>query len=362
MKYFLPVLTFLYISAFAQQRENTVAISCYANPELYMQAGIIAFVSDKAGNVSCKGSYISIYNGSKNFFYYKQGTGWAEVKPKRRTIATVSKDKTGGGSLSILSLSVKYRVDKSGDISAKIKAMARMNAQSDRIKAGESGEVNPKPGKTNLQAERALIIANKPIAFPENTPVKTPLSEPKTQPKNAGTKNKKIPKSTPSNAPKPEQEAVELTEIENDTIPSALLDSADYAAFPCFLSDNVSYYTFFFAEVKGDMVFYTDPFPVARYDNSGEAERLLSKAWGCLSERIIQQFGEDRYNDMLNDVDNDLHSGILHLRETGITSVEITNNYPYSASLVATQAELRAWIDFNRKKNANIQFVKIRFP
>ncbi len=361
MKYILPVVTFIFFSASAQQKESTVSISCYVNPELYIQAGVIAFVSDKAGNVSCKGTYISIFNKSNNTFYYKTGSDWAEVKPQTRTVAGGRQKKNGENSISILRLAVKYLPETASDITTKIKTIARMNAQSDTIKARESGSDVSAPKNTSSQQDRSPAIAVRPIIVPgsEAAPKKSKvvIGSSKT-----ATKKKPLGKKAKSLKPGPDIGVAEVTEIENDTIPSAMLDSADYAALPCFLGSNVSYYTFYFSEQRGDTVLYTDPFTVERYDNSGDGERLLSKAWGCLSERIIQQLGEDRYNEMLNDVDHDLPTGILHLRDTDLTSAGIAADYPYASSLAGTQAELRNWIEFSRKKNPGVRFVRIRFP
>ena len=84
MRYLLLLLPFIHTTALAQQ-ESTVSISCYVNPELYIQASVVAQVTDKAGKVSCTGKYVSFSNRSKNTFYYKANKKWVALKPQART-------------------------------------------------------------------------------------------------------------------------------------------------------------------------------------------------------------------------------------------------------------------------------------
>ena len=367
MKYVWLLLTFLYFSAFAWQKATVVSVSCYANPELFLQAGVLAYVSDKAGNVSCKGKFISISNRSTNSFFYKTGSEWAEIKTLHRTVISIGSSANSTNPASVFRLQVKYEPDRNGNISAKIQTIAKLNAQSDRIKTHElEGSTSEKPSQANSGRDEALAILNKPIVVPETKrpkPVSTTGKTPKTKQaiKKTTVRAKVLVRPKPASRNQ-EFEVVQAVEVENDTIPSATLDSADYALLPCFLSENISYYTFYFAELKGDSVLFTDPFPVERYDNSRDAERLFSKAWGCLSERIIQQLGENRYNDLLIDVNNDLPTGILHLRDTQTSSNSVANNSTYTSSLYGTKAELKNWMDFAKNKNPDVVFVKIKFP
>lgn len=89
MRYLLLLLSFLSVHAFAQQKESTVSVSCYVNPELYLQAGVVAYVSDKSGNISCKGKHIGINNQSSNVFYYYIGSRRMSLKPEAKAVVQV---------------------------------------------------------------------------------------------------------------------------------------------------------------------------------------------------------------------------------------------------------------------------------
>ncbi len=97
-----------------------------------MDAGVIAYVSDKSGNISCQGHYVNISNKSDNLFYYLDGNRWVALKPKTRAVSFM------GGSIkstSVVNMKVKYMHDASGGITTKIKTIDLLNAQADRAKA-----------------------------------------------------------------------------------------------------------------------------------------------------------------------------------------------------------------------------------
>ena len=154
VKYILLLLPLLYTAAFAQQKESTVSISCYVNPELYLQAGVIAHVSDKAGNISCNDRYISISNKSDNPFYYKLSTRWVMVKPQGKTVILVGNaNRASSGTPSVLELNVRYSPDRSGDLGAKIRAISQMNTQSDHVKVRQLGGEIPEQKESDLTNE-----------------------------------------------------------------------------------------------------------------------------------------------------------------------------------------------------------------
>ena len=191
MRYLLLLLSFLSIHAFAQQKESTVSISCYVNPELYLQAGVVAYVSDKSGNISCKGKHIGIDNQSSNVFYYYIGSRRMSVKPRAKAVVPVGSAAVVSGHFpSILKLRVSYSRDASGNVSDKIKSIARMNAKTDRVKARESeGKVADQPEKEiSKSTEEALAAVKKPQPRqPEPAP---PIK----------TQKKEVPKSFPAKA------------------------------------------------------------------------------------------------------------------------------------------------------------------
>ena len=184
MRYMLLLLPFLYNAALAQQKESIVSISCYVNPELYIQAGVIARVSDKAGNVSCNGRYVSISNKSRNTFYYKINNRWVVVKPQGRAVVLVgSTDNTSSKSPSILKLSVKYKLDTSGSMSAKLRTITQMNVKTD-VKAHElEGDVLKTQEKgSDKSSDETLAKTDKPSAAAtakpsEATTTKTPTKK-----------------------------------------------------------------------------------------------------------------------------------------------------------------------------------------
>ena len=212
MKYILLFLPFVYHTALAQQKESTVSISCYTNPELYIQANIIAHVSDKSGKTSCKGKYVYILNKSANTFYYKSNNRWLTVKPQGKTVVLVA----GSGQTldypSVLKLTVKYKPVPSKNLSAKISAISQMNAKTDQVKEAELavikkqlelGSKSPDNtlAKTSKQvpAETSKPAASKPeIAQSTKAPEDKP--EPKPEPKQAETKTTPTKKSVVARA------------------------------------------------------------------------------------------------------------------------------------------------------------------
>lgn len=214
MKYILLLLSFIYNAALAQQKESTVSISCYVNPELYIQASVIAQVSDKAGNVSCNGKYVSLNNKSENAFHYKMNNSWVMLKPQGRTVFLVGGANTAPSkSPSVFKLNVKYKPDASGNISTKIRTISQFNAQTDQVIARELEEgiskasneplakVNtpstveeskaPPATTTNKDIDEAVAVKgtpktppkqNKPESIPEKKPVVV-KAKPKAPPK-----------------------------------------------------------------------------------------------------------------------------------------------------------------------------------
>ena len=192
IKYLLLLIPFLLFNSFAQQKENTVSISCYVNPELYLQAGVIAYVSDKSGNISCTGRYVAIHNKSSSSFSYKVNNKWFTVKPQAKTVILLGGNSSPSSkSVSVLKLSVKYSPDPSGNIDNKIRTIAQLNAQSDKVKARELGGNSSAEQETGLNksSNEALAILNKPL--------------PKENPKAGETSVAKGPQKQAAASPKP---------------------------------------------------------------------------------------------------------------------------------------------------------------
>ncbi|WP_423149249.1 hypothetical protein [Rubrolithibacter danxiaensis] len=140
-------LIFVNCTAFSQQKETSVQLSCYVNEELYLNAGIIGFTSDKAGNTSCKGEYINFFNGSKSSFFYEKpdsliqnpsAENWVEIKPSQQAIIPVAVLRTDyeSGAKVAVPLKVRYTLYP-GNNSLRNNALEKMNLNSKKIEARE---------------------------------------------------------------------------------------------------------------------------------------------------------------------------------------------------------------------------------
>jgi len=338
------LLMLLPLALYSQDKQSAISLSCYVNPELYLKAGVISFVSDQAGKPACSGSYVTIYNGNKTPFFFKLpgSSGWKQVTSIQQVIVPIAKRPQG---LTKISMQVKYQEDKSNSIESKVKIIAKMNAAADAGKAS----VPPKKEPATRVA-RAITPAARKIAPQEQ------------QPKEAGTekrnvtqnqKNKDLAKKTALRLAAEKRRLAELAKanlLKNKTPEST-----------CFYSSDTAYYTFFYIKLR-DSVLYSDPFPVEQYQDDETGEKLLSKAWGCLSDKLIGQFGEDKYNELLDDVDFDLMNGLQHLRNPQIPSWTIVNDYPYTRTYQSTEEEIKKWIRFDSQKTRGIKIIKVNFP
>jgi hypothetical protein len=168
MRYILLLLFLTSGTIYAQQKESSVSVSCYVNPELYIQAGVVAHVSDKSGNMSCSGQYITFNNKSRNTFYYKSNNRWVALAPQKRAVVLVPRPKDAPqSSISLLKLGVKYKPD-AGSISSKLSAINDMNAQTEKVKARE------------LSGETLKTADHKPAAEPASKAVKPSALQPGT--------------------------------------------------------------------------------------------------------------------------------------------------------------------------------------
>jgi hypothetical protein len=343
------------LASFSQQKESSVSVSCYVNPELYLNAGIIAFVSNRAGNSSCKGNYITIYNGSKNSFYYrlsKTAKTWKEVKPDQQSIIPFSSGKTSSN-IHKVNLNAKYSLDAGNNISLKLKAIAKMNTESDKVKAREL-KGNPAVPKPAESKPGKLTKVTKPLpAQPKEEEIDSKPGEEKLTVKPQIAKNKEAIT----------RENIKTKDVENEitNTKDSALNSLNLQKNTCYYISDTAYYTFYYVKIR-DTVLYSGPFPVEHYEDEEYGRRILSNAWGCLGERLIETFGESRYNQFLNDVDNDLMLGFQHLRNPQIPSEGIKKEYAYTASLTAAKAELEKWIKNDTDLNRNLNFIKINFP
>jgi len=177
MRYLFLLLCFFMASANAQQKDNTISISCYVNPELYMDAGVIAHISDRTGNISCSGSFVCFTNKSNNVFYYQLEGSWTAVKPQERKIVSVlGLINPAAKSSTIIRLPVRYSTDLSGSITTKIKTIDELNAKSDQSKAG-GGVTVAKSASSTKSANPAVKTNNNPYKQPAKQTSKTDIED-----------------------------------------------------------------------------------------------------------------------------------------------------------------------------------------
>lgn len=339
---FTCTLLLLSILSFAQHKETAVSVSCYVNPELYLKGGIITFVSNKAGNYSCKGSFVTIYNGGVSSFFYRLNANtkvWSEVKPYKQVVIPARSARSNSG-LSVVRLYAKYKEDVSGNLSVKIKTIAKMNAESDKVKARELRGI----GET--QGEEVAVV-------PKRSPPKPRASAVEPQ---AVDKTNKVPERSQTKSTVVKERAPAETAKKAMEVP--LLDSTQLF---CYNASDTAYYSFYYMKIR-DTVLFSLPFPVERYEDESYGQRVLYNAWGCLSERITEQFGEARFNSYLNDVDYDLMTGFQHIRNPHIPSDTIVNDYPYTKSFASAEKEMRTWMKNEKALNQEVRFVEIDFP
>jgi hypothetical protein len=223
---FTCFLLFFYFCSLSQQKESTVSISCYVNPELYLKGGVITFVSNRSGNFSCKGRYITIYNGSEFPFYYRLNPNtktWIEVKPLKQVIIPVPSSTSVSSSLSVVRLYAKYREEPSNNISLKMKTIAKMNSESDKVKARELRGVAEKPNRVAQKSGKAATSKSIQTAKAKTRKVKeTEQGIKKTPVKTSPPKEKDRPKLTKEKAPSVET-ITDTTHQTQHTIPSIIL-------------------------------------------------------------------------------------------------------------------------------------------
>jgi hypothetical protein len=108
-------------------------------------------------------------------------------------------------------------------------------------------------------------------------------------------------------------------------------------------------------------VLYSNVFAVPKYTIEEEGLDLLEQAWLCFVPALRPHLSEQRIDEMLNDTDNDLQLGLLHLRDPFIPSETIAERYPYTRSMEAAQLELESWIAAERIKFPGLRFIKVSF-
>ncbi|WP_207425189.1 hypothetical protein [Pedobacter sp. SYSU D00535] len=191
MKVYLVLLPLLWQTVFAQETEKSVSISCYVNPQLYIQAGVVAQVSDAAGNVSCNGRHVTFHNQSSNTFYYQQAGRWIPLKPSARVIVTAgSGSNASPNAAATYNFKVKYRHDVLGSVSTKLSAISRMNAQTDKVKAGVA--TSEKSSRTSgVASGPAALVASKNPTEKKAAPTPRTAKSPATPQKIAASPAKK---------------------------------------------------------------------------------------------------------------------------------------------------------------------------
>jgi hypothetical protein len=287
----------------AQVKESIVKASCYVNPELYLNSEVIVFVSTKAGAVACKGDYLTIFNGNKYPFYYRLlgsdlvavGSAWSDVQPGKQVAIQITGMFTNADStVPVINLQVKYRKKPDNDLKLKKSALAKMNVNTDKVKAKEI--------KEKLAADSSS------------------------------------------------------TATLGDSTTNTLTDTVS-----CFSVPNPAYYTFYYLQV-GNLVYYSDPFPVGSYVNEDQGKELLSQAVTCFQTQLKAQLTGDTYNKIERDTSLNLAEGFQGLKLPRIPSSFMASMYPWVASQASAEVELKKWMLYDRNKGTGLVFVKINFP
>ena len=334
MRFMKSILcTLLVITSFGglcQGIVSSVSVSHYAHPELYMKAGVVCFVTDKQGNPARDGSYLFINNRSSSAFYFNSSgvnKEWKKLQPNQKILISVQKEGQG----TVVPLRVKYTKLSEGNSGKRISDLKMLNALSDRIsytKPSGGTTSKPKPGSSDIRKDAIAVKpqqVKKPAIPNPGTSIKTA--------KVLGDKSKNTIKNPPLNVA---------------------------VRYRCMNTSAPAYYTFYYLKVN-QTVFYSDVFPVAAYSNESEGEELLNQAWNCFLDELRAKYEDEGVQRFLNDQDNDLRLGLMHLRNPFIPSAKILQTYPYTATATSAQLELKRWMEYENSTYPGLSFVKIDF-
>jgi hypothetical protein len=297
-----------------------------------MKAGVVCFLTDKQGNPSSDGSYLFINNRSSSSFYYNHpgsNKEWKKIQPNQKVIIPVQKS----GESSVVPLRVKYTKTSSGNSGKKIIDLKMLNALSDQVSYTKSfDKKTSKSGPSSIDIQKDAIVV-KPKQVKKST----------------------LTTRTPANTAK-----VLAAKSEKPVKNSASTVIIKPVQYKCMYTTAPAYYTFYYLKVNKE-VFYSDVFPVAAYTNTSEGEELLSQAWNCFLAELRTKYKEERVQRLLNDDDNDLQLGLMHLRNPFIPAAKILQTYPYTATASSAQQELKRWIAYENATYPGLTFIKIDF-
>lgn len=317
---------------FSQQVTSSVSVNHYANPELYMKAGVVCFITDRQGNPSSEGSYLFINNRSSSTFYFNRagvGKDWKELSPNRKTLIPLQ----NAGKGMAVPLKVRYTKTANSDSKEKANDLKILNAISNR-------SPNPKP------PEKISSLESGETDIKKSLPVAEVKKSKKAAPPNTATTNRTV-KAPAVKSKIPVKPPVKITVL------VAVKSRCMYTSSP-------AYYTFYYLKVNKE-VFYSDVFPVAAYSNTVEGEDLLSQAWDCFISGLQTKYSGQKLDQLLDDPDNDLQLGLMHLSNPSIPSSEVVKKAPYTATAESAKQELLQWIREENRKYPGLLFTKIDF-
>lgn len=410
MKYFVvSVLIFFSYKVFPQQVSSTVSVSHFANPELYIIASVVCMLTDQHGNPSPGNKYLSIYNKGGASFYLNipSGSGWKIIKPRQAVILPIINSERK----SLVTLKVRYDRVSSNTLSNKVKELESLNKISKTSAFEKSGQ-----GKSgyaiakilNSQAARlstssdAVAQAPKAVEKTSRTgskqvtatqPVKsrakladnlrnrgsvqrlaTPVVKPtgNKQPASANNRTTGIRAANGKlNYPKsPAKDAVSKTSklgtrISETASKRRLVASAAPDTKTRIVETNClgtfipAYYTFYYLKVNRE-VYYSEPFPVPEYRNEKDGQQVLDQAWYCFVGGFRKVQPEAKVYEMLHDPDNDLQTGLIHVRNPFIPSSKIRSSRPYTLTEASAKQELGEWMAFEKKNFPGVKFIKVQ--
>ncbi len=324
---FLLVLTSY--GVFSQQITSSVSVNHYANPELYMKAGVVCFITDRRGNPSSEGSYLFINNRSSSTFYFNRagaGKDWKELSPNRKILIPLQ----NAGKGIAVPLRVKYTKTSDSDSREKASDLTLLNGISHSSSYTKSPPT-PEPSGSDIKKGVPVAEVKKgKQAAPPNTATTNKTAK-------ALAAKSKIPVKPPAKV----------------TVVVAVKARCMYTSSP-------AYYTFYYLKVNKE-VFYSDVFPVAAYSNTTEGEDLLSQAWDCFITGLQAKYSGQKLDKLLDDPDYDLQLGLMHLSNPIIPSNEVVKRSPYTATAESAKQELLQWIKDENRNYPGLLFTKIDF-
>ncbi|HEX8377104.1 MAG TPA: hypothetical protein VF602_04755, partial [Pedobacter sp.] len=252
---------------------------------------------------------------------------WKELSPNRKILIPLQNAGKG------MAVPLRVRYTKSNTNSReKANDLKILNAISNRSSNTKSPQKIP-----TQEASKSDITKVVPVAEVKKSK--------QTAPPNTVVTNK-IPKAPVANSKISEKKLAKITVVPVKS--------------RCMYTSSPAYYTFYYLKVNKE-VFYSDVFPVAAYSNTIEGEDLLSQAWDCFITGLQTKYSGQRLDKLLDDPDNDLQLGLMHLRDPFVPSNEVLRRSPYTATAESAKQELSNWIKEENRKYPGLLFTKIDF-